>query len=243
MSQGSRNGKDQMSEGLVGALYAELKEMAVNFRIRPGERVNEMALARELNASRTPLREALNRLVAEHLLEFQPGTGFFCRELDAQSIFDLYEIRAVLEETSVRLACERAREPELMSLKANEYADGLVYAGRTIGEATAADEAFHVAIARLSGNREIVRQLTHVNERIRFIRWVDMASSVVRTKSEHRLIMEALERRDADAAVLLMRGHVVKRMDQIIASVREGFSNIYVGGPEEVFERRLKKED
>jgi DNA-binding GntR family transcriptional regulator len=231
-----------MSEGRVGALYAQLKEMAVNFRIRPGERINEVTLARELDASRTPLREALNRLVAEQLLDFQPGKGFFCRELDAQSIFDLYEVRSVLEETAVRLACERASDEALEHLKANEYADGLIYAGRTIGAATAADEAFHIAIARLSGNEEIVRQLEHLNERIRYIRWVDMDSAVARTKGEHKLIMEALAARDSDRAIALMRGHVVKRMDQIVASVREGYSNIYVAGPEEIFERRLENE-
>ncbi|WP_210311639.1 GntR family transcriptional regulator, partial [Brucella endophytica] len=66
-----------MSEGRVEALYAQLKEMTVNFRLRPGERLNEVMLARELDASRTPLREALNRLVAEQLIDFQPGKGFF----------------------------------------------------------------------------------------------------------------------------------------------------------------------
>ncbi|MEZ5873062.1 MAG: GntR family transcriptional regulator [Nitratireductor sp.] len=65
-----------MSETRVEALYGALKRMAVDFRIRPGERINEVALARELDASRTPLREALNRLVAEQLIEFQPGKGF-----------------------------------------------------------------------------------------------------------------------------------------------------------------------
>lgn len=231
-----------MSEGRVGALYAQLKEMTVNFRLRPGERLNEVALARELDASRTPLREALNRLVAEQLLDFQPGRGFFCRELDAQTIFDLYEVRAVLEENSVRLACERASDEAIQSLAANEYADGLIYAGRTIGAATAADEAFHIALARLSGNNEIVRQLEHINERIRYIRWVDMAAAVVRTKGEHKHIMSALKKRDADEAASLMHSHVVKRMDQIVASVREGYSNIYVSGPEEIFERKLESE-
>lgn len=232
-----------MSEGRVEALYAQLKEMAVNFRIRPGERLNEVMLARELDASRTPLREALNRLVAEQLIDFQPGKGFFCRELDARSIFELYEIRAVLEETAVSLLCERASDADISALFENEYQDGLLYAGRTIREASAADEAFHLAIARLSGNRELCRQLALINERIRFIRWIDMAAAVTRTKGEHSRIMDAILRRDAQAAVPLMRGHIVKRMDQIVASVREGYSNIYVAGPEELFERRLPSEE
>ncbi|WP_454854715.1 GntR family transcriptional regulator [Rhizobium binxianense] len=232
-----------MSDGRVETLYRRLKEMVVNFRIRPGERINEVALARMFDASRTPLREALNRLVAEQLIDFQPGKGFFCRELDARSIFDLYELRATLEEMAMRLACERASDEAISAFKVKEYADGLIYAGRTIREATTADETFHLAIAGLSGNRELLRQLELINERIRFIRWVDMAAAVTRTKGEHRLIMEALEARDADKASSLMRGHIVKRMDQIVASVREGFSNIYVAGPEDLFERRLENEE
>ncbi|GGB14090.1 hypothetical protein GCM10011491_47070 [Brucella endophytica] len=165
------------------------------------------------------------------------------RELDARSIFELYEIRAVLEETAVRLLCERASDNDIAALTENEYQDGLLYSGRTIREASAADEAFHLAIARLSANRELYRQLALINERIRFIRWVDMAAAVTRTKGEHRRIMDAILIRDADAAVLLMRGHIVKRMDQIVASVREGYSNIYVAGPEELFERRLQNEE
>ena len=93
-----------MSEGRVEALYIRLKERAVNFEFRPGERINEGAIARELDASRTPLREALNRLVAERLIAFRPGQGFFCRALDSRTIFELYEMRAVIEVAAVRRA-------------------------------------------------------------------------------------------------------------------------------------------
>lgn len=228
-----------MSEGRVEALYQRLKEMAVNFGIRPGERINEVQLARDLDASRTPLREALNRLVAEQLIDFQPGKGFFCRELDARRIHELYEMREVLETAAVRMACKRASDDAIAALRDALYAHGLDYAGKTIGEVVEHDEAFHLGIARMTGNREIVRQLVSVNERIRFIRWIDMSARVLHTKGEHKKIMQALEARDADAAEALMRQHIVKRMDQIVAAVKEGYSSIYVSGPEELFERRI----
>ena len=142
-----------MSEGRVEALYNRLKEMTVNFGVRPGERLNEVALARALDASRTPLREALNRLAAERLIEFQPGKGFFCRDLDARSIFDLYELREAVECAAVRRACERASDGDIARLKEQLHASGLTYVGKTIREVTENDEAFHIGIARTVGQR------------------------------------------------------------------------------------------
>ena len=230
-----------MTETRVEAIYARLKEMTVDFRIRPGERLNEVTLARDLNASRTPLREALNRLVAEQLVTLQPGAGFWCRKLDADTIFQLYELREVLEVASVRRACERASETDIAALHDQLHADGLGYVGKTVRQVTAQDEAFHIGIARSSGNAELVRQLTGVNERIRYIRWVDMADRVATTRDEHRAIMAALMARNADAAEHLMRGHIVKRMDQVTAAVRIGFSNIYMPGHEVLFDRPLQE--
>lgn len=228
-----------MSEGRVEALYGLIKEMTVNFGLRPGERLNEVALARELDASRTPLREALNRLAAEQLIEFRPGKGFFCRSLDPQSIYDLYELREALECEALRRACQRASDAQIGRLRESLYANGLTYIGKTVREVTQDDEAFHIGIAEISGNAELVHHLRKINERIRFIRWVDMAARVLETKGEHRRIMQALEQRDADTACALMRQHIVKRMDQIVAAVKEGYSSIYVSGPEELFERRI----
>ncbi len=231
-----------MSKGRVDALYARLKEMTVNFGIRPGERLNEVALSRQLGASRTPLREALNRLAAEQLIDFRPGQGFFCRVLDARSIADLYELRETIEIMAVRRACERATEEQISDLRESLYANGLAYLGKTVLEVTTFDEEFHLGIARLSGNAEFVRLLGLINERIRFIRWIDMAARVTVTKSEHKKIMAAIEARDADAAEMLMRQHIVRRMDQVVAAVKESYSSLYVSGPEELFARRITTE-
>ncbi len=222
----------------VEAVYRQLKAMAVDFRLRPGERLNEGALARDLGTSRTPLREALNRLVAEGLVTFQPGRGFCCRSLDAETVFDLYELRSVLECAAVRLACKRASDRGLAGLEATLAAQADT-AGRTVREVTAGDEAFHLAIADLAGNAELLRQLQGINERIRYIRWIDMQSRVSTTKGEHRTIMAALSARNAEAAVAAMQSHISKRMDQVVAAVREGYSSIYVPGSAVIFDQPL----
>lgn len=226
-----------MTEGRVEALYASLKEMVVGFRIRPGERLNEVALARQLETSRTPLREALNRLISEQLIEFQPGRGFFCRDLTPGSVFELYELRTIIEVATVRLAIERADAADIAALHHTLYTDGLAYAGRSVRELTSQDETFHIGIAELAGSSELVRQLTLINDRIRYIRWIDMAERAAHTRGEHKLIMTAIEARDADAAALLMRTHIERRMDQVVDSVKRGYAQLYVPGEDALFDQ------
>ncbi|MGZ8229803.1 MAG: GntR family transcriptional regulator, partial [Burkholderiales bacterium] len=85
-------------------IYEHVKTMAMTFEIRPGERVNEVEIARSLNVSRTPLREALNRLLMEGFLTRAPNRGFIGRPLDAKQVFDLYELRRALEGSIVAIA-------------------------------------------------------------------------------------------------------------------------------------------
>lgn len=231
-----------MTEGRVETLYAAVKARAAAFEIRPGERINEVALARDLETSRTPLREALNRLVAERLIEFVPGQGFFCRSLDVEGIGQLYEVRRALESLSIRLACRRASDRALADLAAEFGDDEKKLRGKTVGELTARDEAFHLAIAALSGNDELVHQIRLLNERIRFIRWVDMGNRTQETKGEHREMIAALLRRDEARASEVMEGHILRRTDQIREAVRQGYSNLFVDGPAALSGRRVDED-
>jgi len=226
-----------MSGGQVHDIYTKLKQLAVGYRLRPGDRLNEVALSKELGVSRTPLREALNRLVAENLFEFRPGQGFFCRSLDAQTVFDLYECRQITEAAAVRIACDRADDADLRALRDELFARGIETAGLTVAEACARDEAFHVGIAKLTGNQVLVSQLERLNERIRYIRWISMADNrLQKSKSEHIALADALVARDADEAERIVTAHIAKRMDEVVEVVRHGITSIYMdheGDPSE----------
>jgi len=97
------------TSSVVDKVYDELKAMAINYALRPGERLNEIELSKRLGVSRTPLREALNRLSTEGFLRFIPGRGFYCRELNPKEIFDLFELRKAIEISGVRLSTHRAK--------------------------------------------------------------------------------------------------------------------------------------
>ncbi|MBO9447541.1 GntR family transcriptional regulator [Ruegeria sp. R14_0] len=226
----------------VDDIYDQVKAMAVSFRVRPGDRLNEVALSKELGVSRTPLREALNRLVAERMFDFRPGQGFFCRPLDAQSVFDLFELRQIIEIAAVRAACAKASDAELQALRDELYATGIDITGLTVEEAVSRDEAFHLGIATLSGNAELVQTLTRINERIRYIRWISMSlDRLQRSKEEHKQVMQALLERNADEAVRVLGAHIAKRMDQVQDAVRHGISSIYMEGSQNIAARIIEE--
>lgn len=216
--------------GSVERIYSVVKARAIAFQLRPGERLNEVALARELNVSRTPLREALNRLVAEEFLRWLPRRGYVVRELDSKEIFDLYEFRAAVEVAGATLACERASDDEIEELskfvesrsKNADETDTL----RVVG----LDEEFHERLVALGGNQEMVRVLRNVNARIRFVRWIDMEKGRrAITQGEHAKVLDALKKRDANAVAECLRDHITHRLDQITEVIGEGYLRIYNG--------------
>ena len=139
--------------------------------------------------------------------------------------------------SAVMMACARADDAELRSFEQETLKYGLDITGLTVAEATARDEAFHIGIAQLSGNQEIVQQLQAINEKLRFIRWVNMQARVAASKDEHRAILRALMRRNADRAGDLLSDHISRRLDQVVEAVKEGISSIYMGGPDELMSR------
>ncbi len=215
---------------LAERAYEQLRAMAITYQFRPLERLAEADLVKRLKVSRTPIREALNRLVTEGFLVFTPNRGFQCRPLDAKEIFDLYEVRRSLETTAVRLAAERATDEELEALATFLKASRAAPDDASVVELVGLDEAFHERIALLSRNAELLHILRNINARIRFCRWIDMENGRrAATQTEHAEVLAALTARDADRCQVIMNGHITRRLDQIVDVIREGYARIYMG--------------
>lgn len=218
------------ARGAVDRVYEELKSQAISFVIKPGSRLNEGELARQLGVSRTPVREALNRLTVAGFLSFTPSQGFFRKPFDPTEVFDLYEMRQAIEVSTARLAATRASDEGLRELEAFLSLSAGYTDSRDVDRLVRFDEEFHERIVRLAGNQEMLSCLLGINERIRFFRWVDMESGRRRnTQDEHRQLLQALQARDGERAAATMHSHISRRRDQIVAQVREGYARIYVG--------------
>lgn len=222
------------TEGTVERTYRRLKEMAASYEFKPDSRLNESELSKRLDTSRTPLREALNRLVAEGFLTFKSGKGFFCRSLKPAEIMDLYEARAAIECEAAALAAVRANAEDIAELeKFLENSKPDYKPGTSPVELVRLDEEFHTRLTALSGNAEMVRMLGNMNGRIHFVRLIDLKTLCERngpdvvTTEPHKRILEAVKQRDADAARAEMAKHIERRLESITENVRNAFAELY----------------
>jgi DNA-binding GntR family transcriptional regulator len=204
---------------LAEQVYATLKAEINDFQLVAGDRFSEVELGNRLGVSRTPVREALFRLRNEGFLDVEPKLGWFVRPIDFDKLEHLYDLRIVLELSSVQRLCARTSEPpELEALKEIwlvSVADRLTDA-RQVG---ANDEAFHATLVRAAGNPEMARVHWDVTERIRIIRHLDFTrlDRIEATYVEHGKILRAVIQRKADQAQLLLKSHI----DQSKVEVRK----------------------
>ncbi|MEO1789038.1 MAG: GntR family transcriptional regulator [Pseudomonadota bacterium] len=215
----------------VSTLYTQLRQMAATFEFKPGERINESELSRRLGASRTPLREALNRLVAEGFIELQAGRGFFCRPLSPERIMHLYEARIAIECEAVRQAALRAGPAALGVLDSTLDDSAEEYATCTDAmRLMALDEAFHLGLCTQSGNPELVSMLRTIYDKIRYVRAADLRqlqAAGETTTARHRAILERVRAGDAVAASDMMRTHIEVRTRHATEAVRLAFADLY----------------
>src|SRR5882757_5162914 len=215
-------------QSVVDRVYEELRSMAMTFRFLPGERLNEAILAKELGVSRTPLREALNRLSTEGFLTFSANNGFFRKPLDVKEIFDLYEFRVCLELSAIKLAVERATEEQLSELEGFVAESAREVPDRTVDDLVTLDEQFHEMLMKLTGNVQMLNSLRNINARIQFVRWLDMTERRSETQSQHKHIVSALRNRDRRECERLISDHITHRIDQIFDKVEKSYGRIFV---------------
>lgn len=214
----------------VERAYEAVKSMAIDYKLKPGEPVREQELARALKVSRTPVREALNRLVVDGLLTFAPNRGFFCRQISHEEVRALYETRVILELGAMRLALQRARD-EQIDAACNAWENAAAQSkSLTAAQLAEADEAFHRAIATLAGNLEIVRALEHINPRVRFFRKIANENPINRKAcfEEHATLIQAIRRRDVASAEKYLQSHLTMSSEAAAELTKEGLARIYL---------------
>lgn len=183
-------------------------------------RLSETALADRLNISRTPLRQAMAKLVEEHLLEKIETGGCRVASFSVGDIFDAVELRGMLEGTAARLAAERGPDPSLLA-EAEDILDALDRAVPEQGEIdfgayVELNARFHQIIAGLAKSRVMERELERMTQLplaspSAFLRGQELVpnfqESLRRAQRQHRAILSAIKSREGSRAEALAREH------------------------------------
>jgi DNA-binding GntR family transcriptional regulator len=213
----------------VDTAYRKLRDRLVTFAVKPGARLNETEVAQELTMSRAPVREALNRLVADGLVSFEPGRGFFCRRLSVSETADLYAVRLDLETGALRTFLQTGSEDALKAFVAQWRAALPDAEHMEIETLVDADEAFHIDLASMAGNLSRVKFLSNINDRIRFVRRINLEAPDRKAQalSEHARVLDAVADRDADRAVAILSDHLHRSTEEVTVQVRLAIARIY----------------
>lgn len=190
--------------------YLAVKEAILNGDLPPGSRLVELALADDLGMSRTPVREALNRLLAEELAVVDPMRGMIVKPFDAREVEDFYTLREVLDGLAAKLAAQRISQDQLIRLGALVERMELATEKGDEKALVHANVLFHETIFDASANQRLLslgRTLSDFVRRLSSVAFSDpdRDREVAR---EHRAILDALESRDPERAERCAREHM-----------------------------------
>ena len=215
----------QRPSGLVEDVYNRIREDIMSLKIPPDSKVSVDRLARELQVSQTPIREALSMLEANGLVMKQRFVGYCTAPtLNRKQFEELYEIRRLLEPYAARCAAQRMTDKELLEISGLALRMSPEHAADTQTTYThfaVEDGEFHSLIARGSGNTLIADALDRLHTHLHIFRLRFHSVVTNEAFTEHSLITRALQQRDADAAEAAMRSHVQKSYERLVKFTRE----------------------
>ena len=192
-----------------------LRQDILACRLPPGAELREAELAERFEVSKSPVRDALSRLVQEGLVIVMPRQGYRVAPISVKDVRDMFEYRAVLEAASARIAAENASDEALRQLDRfrdfdkSAYPDGF----------TSYNRGFHHAVAGLCGKARLVQaaagQIDQMDRVVTMSVDAMRGHDPARVVRQHVAIIDALQRRDGRRASTLMARHVLEARKRV----------------------------
>ena len=231
------------AETLKESVYASLRAMILTGELQPGARMTEGELADRLKVSRTPLREALNRLERDGLVANKPRQGYAVSAFDLKDFEDAFNVRVVLDGYAAEQATrsitdadkERlramVRQCETMAEAPNRSLDDLI-------EEMQVGLEIHRVIARATDNRVLTQTLSGILDRCQYFVWLELLwlDEWAVARREHGAIVEAICAGNGPLAAELARAHVQVSRNNILRflKVRSAYREALLKGAEAV---------
>jgi DNA-binding GntR family transcriptional regulator len=182
-----------------------------------------MKLSRELGVSRTPVREALQRLDREGLIKLIPNKGAVVLGISEQDLIDIYKIRMRLEGLAARIAAEKKDVEFCRQLGDNIDLTGFYMSKGDIEKVKDLDSEFHDIIYRCCESRMLGKTLSELHRYIASYRKLSLAASgrIDRSLAEHKEIYDAIASGNTDAADELMSKHVERALENLLKIINK----------------------
>lgn len=219
---------------LSGEIYQTLRKRVLGWEYPPGYRLTEDALCQEFGVSRVPVREALHMLEEQRLVSKIPYQGCRVQQPDLQEIHELYDVRLALELFVVeKLAAEGMEETERQRLAGVWEGFALVQDVENLDSAAyaRADESYHRGLAQATGNRMLVARLEEIDERLSFVRVMDIQTlpRLHETCRQHLAVLQAIGAGDVEGARGAIRRNVDFGRRNVENAIREVLRRAYLG--------------
>jgi DNA-binding GntR family transcriptional regulator len=190
--------------------YSAIKRLIITCELRPGEILSEPGLSTQLAIGRTPIRQAIDRLMGDGLVEVMPRKGTIVKPVSLDEIFNIIDVRILNETFCVRVAASQAGPDVLTQLRRN--LDGMREAAgnRAIETMSELDQQFHSLIAGSTRNSVMSDLLRNLHERSARMWFISLSTNEqhLRVYDEHAAIVEGIARQDPDLAECAMRAHI-----------------------------------
>lgn len=195
--------------GATARIVASITGAIVERRLMPGTKLAEQKIADLFKVSRTIVRQALNQLSRDRLVTLEPARGAFVAMPGVDEAHQVFELRNMIETSMVRLLCARIGDAELALLRAHLREERQALTRGDVSGRTRLLAEFHVLLAQLVGNQVLAEVLRELLNRSQLIALMYPSShSADESHREHEQVVDAIERRDARAAVRLMAHHL-----------------------------------
>ena len=214
---------DSKSPSLEEMVYLRLEEEILSGELPRGKSLGEIALAKRLGVSRTPIRVALHRLWEDGLVEIQPNKGATVLGINVNDLIDIYKIRERLEGLASSLAAVRISDEGLERLSSLvETAERDIEKNDT-EHIKDMDTVFHSIIYEASGSRFLSRTLSELHKKIKAYRKrsLGVPGRLEKSAREHREIFEAIKVGNAEEADRLTSLHVQRALENMLSAVEK----------------------
>src|SRR5699024_2667531 len=224
-------------------VFIKIRFMILNYELKPGDKIYESEISRELGVSRTPVREAFHRLEEEGLLTIYPRRYCLVNGITIDSIHEINLIRANLEPLTAKIAAEKLTEEELNNLEDILDMSKKAFDNDDIETMVYLNDDFHNVIIHSAKLPRITKLLENLQDyymifRYSYMRKKDLA---LRTLEEHSDIIEALKSRDKEYVEEVYKKHVNGILEYEYVAVNEDITNIDVFNKEDSHGRNGEK--